>query len=173
MSDMLFRKQQGAVLVVALSVLLVLTLVGVFSLQSTAVDERMTENLQDLNFSLQATESTLREAESVVEGLANTSGFGTRGGFYSFGHAPDPFVDDTWSGASANISMLDLGMDNPPRYFIELIGEFSDSVATEFNVLSYGQENAGAVTVFRIVARGTGTADTAPVVLESYYGRRF
>ncbi len=173
MNQVIFQKQQGAVLVVALIVLLVLTLVGVASLQSTSVDERMAGNLRDLNLALQATDSALREAEGIIDGFANTTGFGTGGGLYSLGNAPDPFADSTWTGASSNVSTLGLGLPNNPRFFIELIGDFSDETGTEINVLNYGQSSEGAVTVFRIVARGTGAADKAQVILESFYGRRF
>ena len=166
-------RQRGAVLVVGLIVLIIMTIVGVASLQSTSIEEKMAGNLRDLNIALQATESTIREAETVIDGLANTTGFGASGGFYSLGNAPDPFSAGTWTGASSNVSTLNLGNAIAPRYYIELIGEFSDETGTEVNILNYGQAQGGAVTVFRVVGRGTGATGTAQVIIESFYGRRF
>lgn len=167
------QKQSGAVLVVALVVLIALTLIGVVSLQSTTMEERMAGNLRDLNLALQSTESTLREAEVTIEGLANTDGFGTGGGMYSLGNAPDPFSAGTWTGASSTIATGNYGNVVQPRYYIELIGNVSEDTAAEINIFNYGQRTGGEVTIFRIVARGTGATGTAQVILEEFYGRRF
>lgn len=173
MNMMAYKQQRGAVLAVSLIVLLVLTLVGVASLQSTSLEERMAGNLRDLNLALQASESTLREAEGVIDGLANATGFGTGGGLYSLGNAPDPFSTGTWTGASSNQASQNYGNAANPRYFIELIGDFEEDTSTDINVFNYGQASSGVVTVFRIVSRGTGATGTAQIILESFYGRRF
>ncbi len=73
------QAQRGAVLAVGLVILLVLTLIGIVSLQSSSMEEKMAGNMRDMNLALQSTETTLREAETFIDGIANTSGFGTSG----------------------------------------------------------------------------------------------
>jgi len=56
----------GAVLIVSLLLLLVLTVLGVVMMQTTRMQERMAGATRDLNMSLQGAESGLRYGESVV-----------------------------------------------------------------------------------------------------------
>jgi type IV pilus assembly protein PilX len=55
------------VLVVSLIVLLVMTLIGITSMQTTVLEERMAGNLRDRNLSFQAAEAGLQLALSYVE----------------------------------------------------------------------------------------------------------
>jgi type IV pilus assembly protein PilX len=60
--------QSGAVLVVALLFLLIITMLGVTSMQSTTSEERMAGNVRDWNNSLQAAEAALRDAWFDING---------------------------------------------------------------------------------------------------------
>ena len=55
-------RQQGVVLVVALILLVVLTLLGVTSLNTTTLQEKMANNSQEINRAFQAGESGLNDA---------------------------------------------------------------------------------------------------------------
>lgn len=57
------RAQRGAVLVVALMFLVVLTLLALTSMSGTTLEERMAGQYRDLNFAFQAAEAGLRDAE--------------------------------------------------------------------------------------------------------------
>ncbi len=61
-SQNLPRRQQGVVLVVALILLVVLTLLGVTSLNTTTLQEKMSNNIQEVNRAFQAGESGLDNA---------------------------------------------------------------------------------------------------------------
>jgi Tfp pilus assembly protein PilX len=61
------RRQQGAVLVVGLVILLVVTTLGISGQQSTVLQERMAGNLRQNNIAFQAAESALQAALSYVE----------------------------------------------------------------------------------------------------------
>lgn len=58
--------QRGAVLVVALVMLLLLTIIGMASMRGTALQENMAGNLRENNLSLQAAEAALRKGEETV-----------------------------------------------------------------------------------------------------------
>lgn len=59
--------QRGAVLIVSLIFLLVMTLVGVTAMQGTNMQERMSSNMQDRNVAFQAAEAALRLGEEWLQ----------------------------------------------------------------------------------------------------------
>lgn len=65
------HRQSGAVLVVALLFLLIITMLGVTSMQSTTAEERMSGNARDQNNALQAAEAALRDAWYDVNGVCS------------------------------------------------------------------------------------------------------
>ncbi|TXH65796.1 MAG: pilus assembly protein [Lysobacteraceae bacterium] len=62
--------QGGATLVVVLVLLLVMTLLGLASLRSTVLEERMSSNLLDRSIGFQSAEAALREAEVILAAAA-------------------------------------------------------------------------------------------------------
>jgi type IV pilus assembly protein PilX len=70
-------RQRGAVLVVALMFLIVLTLLGLSAMTGTTLEERMAGNSRDYNTAAQAAEAALRDAEADITGSGmgfNSSG---------------------------------------------------------------------------------------------------
>jgi type IV pilus assembly protein PilX len=63
------RAQRGAVLVVALMFLVVLTLLALTSMSGTTLEERMAGQYRDLNIAFQAAEAGLRDAERDLFGV--------------------------------------------------------------------------------------------------------
>lgn len=59
-------RQKGATLLIALVMLIVMTLLGLASIRSTSMQERMGANLYDRSLAFQAVESALREAEATI-----------------------------------------------------------------------------------------------------------
>jgi type IV pilus assembly protein PilX len=62
--------QRGSVLIISLIMLLLISLVGIGSMQGTVLQERMASNLQDRNIAFQAAERALRVGENWVRGSA-------------------------------------------------------------------------------------------------------
>ena len=174
------QRQQGAVLVTSLIILLVLTVITVSGMQSSIMQEKMTSAIRDSNVSLESAETALREAEAFIETLVNTSDFNgadgtSTNGLYQKGEAPDAFAEAAWTGSNSIVSTTDLKDSdiNPPRYYIELLGEISSDSNEDINVTTYGAGvGEGSVTGFRVVARGTGKSGTSQRVLTSFYGKR-
>ena len=59
-------RQQGAALVVALIMLLVMTVLGIAAMQVTRIEERMAGNSRDVNLAFQGAEAGLRDAEARI-----------------------------------------------------------------------------------------------------------
>lgn len=68
------RREQGAVLLISLMFLIVLTLLGLSAMKATTLEERMAGNSRDYNIALQAAESALRDAETDLKGTGVTVG---------------------------------------------------------------------------------------------------
>ncbi|MGL6159454.1 pilus assembly PilX family protein [Microbulbifer sp.] len=168
------NRQRGAVLVVSLIILLVLTMIGISGARSVLLGERMTAAARDARIALEVAESMVRQAENHVEGLDNTSTFGDTGWCRTEGKAPaDIFDEDTWS--DTNAPERDSTLEGPDgvlkgRVFIEMFGRASDDSDTTDVDLSLNKPpiDFKDVEVFRIVARGEGPGGTERILVTLY-----
>ena len=96
------QKQKGMVLVISLILLIVLTLIGISSMQNTIVEEKMAGNSRDRDLALKGAEAAVRAGETYVGTLTTTSGFTNANGLYAFlGNDPDYLSATTWSGTNS------------------------------------------------------------------------
>lgn len=65
--------QRGAVLYIAMIMLVLLTLIGVVGMRVAGMQERMSANYRTVNLSFQNAEGVAREAECSIEALVNRS----------------------------------------------------------------------------------------------------
>jgi type IV pilus assembly protein PilX len=186
------QRQRGAVLVIALVMLLILTLVGIAGLRDTQLQERMAGGAQDRERALQAAESALREAEqSIEDGTADdvSNDYGANYKDYEGADVGDKddlqrknsgggFVTEAeywrdhydWTGDSGNNSTVSTstlaGLNTQPLYVIERLPRDYSAVPDSFNV-----KGAGYPTVddYLITVRATGATDDTVVILQSYY----
>lgn len=118
------RRQRGATLVVVLILLLVMTLLGLASLRSTVLEERMTANLLDRSMGFQVAEAGLREAEATLDPLPVFPAAGCNAN----GHCarPAPAAMERWLDPGFNAwrtgSVFDATTD-APQFIIEEMGE--------------------------------------------------
>jgi len=181
------HKQQGAVLVMALMMLFVLTLIGVSSISTTSMEEKMSGNTRNRHLAFQAAESNVRDAERIItDSVLNptiqfTAGGGANG-WYALGSGPSSTeaVTPTWWTTAGNNSTPYLGtspiqdINTRARYTIEYLGETTQAEATDIEIQGGEGGNAGQGTIhtFRITSRGTGLTDNSVVVIQSHFGKR-
>lgn len=170
------RRQRGAVMIVSLIFLLVVTMLAVGSMQNTMLEEKMAGNASDRNLAFQSTESTVREAEVFIEGIVSLGNFGDAGGLRGRVADEPVFYDQsTWGDANNYVeATTDFGSYEEPRYFVKHLTTVAGTEGS-MNLSGYGDnKGTGDVTIFRITARGTGaSADSAEVILRTQYGRIF
>lgn len=65
------RSQGGAVLYIALIMLILLALIGVIGMQIAGMQERMSANYRAVNLAFQRTEDVARDAECALESMVN------------------------------------------------------------------------------------------------------
>ena len=172
-------KQRGAVLIISMIILLLLTILGVTSMQSTNLEERMAGNMRDQNLAFEAAEAALRDAEEFLDTVATTGAFDTDGS--------DGLYDDTiqevwntidWTGAATGTNGYiqadnigtGQGLGTAPKYVIQHIVSVGEE-ADQTNLDNYGQgTGAGKTGLFRVTARGTGGSDNSVVILQTVFG---
>lgn len=126
-------RQQGAVLVVVLIMLLVMTLLGLASLRGTLMEERMTSAITDRGLSFQAAEYALREGESKLGAPSAYKSFPASGCTTGLCATPVPSTTtkDRWADSSFNgwVSVANTALFTgaaiptaAPEYFIEYMG---------------------------------------------------
>ena len=163
--------QQGAVLFIALIMLLVMTLIGITSISSTLMEERMAGNMREINIAFQSAEAALREGEKYLEGATLPSFDGTNG-LYKPAIAGNPQVWEVaanWntSGTASRAysgSIPDLAAQ--PRYMIEELPAVPAPGGT-----TTSDTPAPDTGMYRITARSLGRSDTTIIMLQSTYKR--
>lgn len=157
-------RQGGAVLIVSLILLLVMTLIGVFAMRGTILEERMAGNTRDRDLAFQSAEAALRAGERELL----DSGFsGANSHHYDASNetteAPNwRDREDDWSdGASIAISGIDTA--SPPRYRIERQPSF-EAAGEPGTPQDPNLEHLGE---YRIYSRSRGGSGEADVVLRS------
>ncbi len=168
--------QTGAVLVVSLMMLVIMTLIGVTAMRSTILEEKMSANARDSMLALEASETVLLDGERHLENTINSlvvAFDGTQLGLYEEGTNPNLLVDATWVNA---ITYSDTYPDvtSQPRFIIEFMGAVGGATNSTLYISSYDSVDVlGVPHAFRITARGTGRSDNAVVLLQSNYIRTF
>lgn len=165
-------QQRGSALIVSLLMLVVLTLIGITAVGTSTLEEKMAGNIRDQHVAFQAAEVALRDAEDFIEGLASTAAFDGTDGLYPTDSDPDIDPNSaTWTGSNSIVYSGTVGnAKSAPRYIIQLLGSQGNS---DVNLGGYGDSSGvGAITDFRITAKGTGISDNSAVILQAYYGKR-
>ena len=179
------QKQEGIVLFMSLVMLLLLTILGVSSIQTTSLQQRMARNANDGNLAFQAAEVALRDGEDLLEELNNLTDFGdplddlegNEANGYYFEAAPgDPpnwkNLGD-WTGGGFRTSETQITGAEQPKYIVEHVQTIIAD-ADALNLDNIGEDiGAGRTEVFRVTTRGYGASADAQVMIQGTYGKQF
>lgn len=148
-------QQRGMALIVALVFLLLLTLLGLNSMQNATLQEKMSNSVQFRNQSFQAAEAALRVGEGAVS--AATYNLALCASVAAC--APPDGSSVTVPGNGAFVTWVSAGVNSNGLYAVQRIG------ATTGAVWISGQ----SATLYRIT--GVGIVGNARTVLESIYAK--
>ncbi|AFU98918.1 pilus assembly PilX family protein [Simiduia agarivorans] len=184
------RNQQGATLVVAMVLLLVMSLIGLSSVVSSTLQEKMASNAQQRTLARAAAESGLAAAERfIATQITATSKLiqfnGDNTGYYSaypvpgiiletklakqvtdLADAADPSI---WTAANS-VEVDDLSsavQSKKPRYTIEYVGRRSQSGISVWSPSAVIER--GAPHIFKVTAIGWARDTAVYSVLQSYF----
>ncbi len=166
-------------LIFCLVFLLVLTMMGVASMESTVLEERMAGNMQDHTLAFQAAEAGLQAGEEWLQGeifWPSTSSDGStavwiRNALDPAGANAVPWWREasrdtsSWWESNATAAEGFTELADTPGYIIE---EYATSRSGQS--ISIGSGATPRVRVFhRLTSRGTGATDSSVVQLQSTY----
>ena len=173
------HRQRGAVLVISLIMLLLLTIIGVTAMRTVTLEERMAGNMRDRNLSAQAAESALRFGADWIS--AQTSrpspdATGTNGvwNLDAVGNLDNPvfnwvgtgFEYGVAPGASTDSSDIG-GVIRDPRYVVEERYFFADDTSPESLAKGIGWY------YYQVTGAGFGGSDNTRTVLQATIANRY
>ena len=169
------NKQNGAALITCLMLLVVMTLLGITSMTSSTMEEKMAGNILNKHMSFQAAEAALRAGETIAANLSSdiiyadpTNPSSSTDGLYSRSNGTDsnyPLWDDAaaaWQDATTAGSIV---IQNP-QYIIE---QYSNAPRDADCILEVPLPAGCMLPVFRVTARGWGLNTNGLSIVQSTY----
>jgi len=163
------KKQSGAVLVVGLVMVLVLSVVVIVSSKTTILQQKMTSNLRDKELAFQSAETALRAGEHFLDDSTETAlkaivFDGTTAGYHNYNIVRDLTQESDWQNLTTLESTHALSqVKQKPVYIIEHISGIkplggSLQAATPEDSLYY-----------RVTAKSKGGTDASLAILQTVY----
>lgn len=164
------KSQNGAVLIISLIILVILTTLGASVMQGSVIEHKLATHQRDVTTAMQAAEIALRTAENSLrnrqnpilwndfENAQNITGL--------YPETPpgtiEPWKQDaTWSGNGSIVVNVNASLHaQPPRYIIERIGEME---------VGPSLDNPEKIKMLRITAVGYGSSTQSRIVLQANY----
>ena len=168
--------QRGAVLIVGLIMVLLITIIGLAAVRGSNMQEMMAGNMRDMNASFQNAEAGLRVGETNVDAAAAVAAFNGEGKWLdlqlpSAAWPPVQEWDKTnWNAAGRSIEVDLAGLDTKPRYVLEeLVLPVGDVAKSEGSSLGLSASAPPEPKFYRVTSRGTGSTDAAETIVQSTY----
>ena len=169
------KQQRGVILILSLVILMVLSLLGVSSMRTSSLQERMSGNARDYQIAFEAAEIALRAGEDYLKSISLNTDFSAAGNNGRF-LARTLSDSDAWrtesnwtSGKTTSVTLADTGKD--PEYMVEIV----DSEYGVIEQLENQDEGGGTGTIeialYRITARGYGKNKNTRVMLQTDFGK--
>ena len=163
------QQQKGAVLIVGLIMLFVMTLISVSSMTSSVLETRMSTNFRDRQVAFQAAEAALRRGERLTASNIVKTSYSTActnglclADLQDSGIYPEYWLDDTiWNTAGKHITYTVDGTVTPAKIIIEYMGK-------KVSDWSVGAQVTDPI-IYRITALGYGQSANSKVMLQSTY----
>lgn len=169
------KKQRGVILIMSLVILMVLSLLGVSSMRTSSLQERMSGNARDYQIAFEAAEIALRSGEDYLKDISLNADFSAAGNNGKF-TARTLSDSDAWrteanwtSGKTTSVTIADVAKN--PEYMIEIVdseyGVIEDLEATEEG----GGTGTLEISLYRITSRGYGKNSNTRVMLQTDFGK--
>lgn len=166
-------KEEGAVLIIGLIMMLLLTIIGLASIRGTDLQERMAGNMRDRNLAFQSAEAGLRAGELVGFGLTGTAVPNANGYFDNLNRSstikrPALWEKTDWEAGTNSIKLANniiSDVADQPRYVIEEITAVSNA-ANEGSGIEAGHVK-DIRFYYQVTSRGIGGTTNTEVVLQS------
>jgi type IV pilus assembly protein PilX len=172
--------QRGAVLIVGLVMVLLITVIGLSAIRGTGLQENMAGNMRDRNIAFQTAESALRFGESIVSIKVKTlPAFNCTNGLcrdqeVNPANSVRYWEDAQWESTATEVALgLTSVAEKEPRVILEeLDSDMGSCAASEGSAIGTGSlAMSGDCIPFRITALGYGADANTQVIVQSAYKR--
>lgn len=176
------KNQSGAVLIIGLIMVLLMTIVGLAAIRGSSLQEMMASNLRDRNLAFQAAEAGLRVGESRVLLFGEPlPAFNGSAGLHADLNQPTKTPVTQWSAtnwasnSNSVLTAMSLSVASQPRYAIEeLVVSAVEAAAAEGSAIDIASmDGAGGLVpqFYRASSRGVGGTTDTEVLVQSVYKR--
>jgi type IV pilus assembly protein PilX len=175
MNSIPHKSQSGFTLVMSMIILLILTMLGITSMQGTQSELAMAGNMREADNAFQAAEVGLIAAEEFIEASTSKTDYNDSAGLISKNALdPDYFDPDVWKPAQIANGVTLANAYSKPKFILKYLGDRSQNEVAAVNIGAYGTQQPGfTVSLFRTTTRGYGQTDRATRMIQSYYGKEF
>jgi len=167
---MIIQNQRGAALIAGLLILVILSILGITTMQSSVLQERMAGNLEQRDVAFQLAEAGLRDAEAWLQNPALPV-FNNTNGLY---RPPDVSLwgdGDTWNDVDNRRAYVGADLDadfDLPLYYIEYMMDVDISGSDSLKFAAVPEDTPG---MYRITSRGVSPNGRSVVILQSTFIR--
>ncbi|MGD8177230.1 pilus assembly PilX family protein [Marinimicrobium sp. ARAG 43.8] len=174
--------QRGAVLIIGLIMLLLMTIVGLAAIRGSGLQEMMAGNMRERTLAFQAAEAGLREGETELINLAPEDFDDQVNGLYPdlgvvstnpFQQSLSEWSAEQWGARGLQTSLsLEGPVSGPPIYVVEHMTALAQQVAenTGSGIDIGSLESTGLeLDFYRVSARGESASGTATAIVQSTY----
>lgn len=176
------RREEGAVLVVGLVMVLLISIIGISAIRGSNLQESMAGNMRERNLAFQASESALRVGEASVADQVSRPLMTNNQGLYDDTYMTPTtsiltFTDANWKDtAKVKVTALSLQyVSREPTYIVEQLDpDIGIGAAMEGSAVDLeGMQNTGDISPYRVTARGFGASENSVKTLQTSYNRRY
>lgn len=177
------KREAGAVLVVGLVMVLLISIIGVSAIRGSNLQESMAGNMRERNLAFQTSESALRVGEKLVSDQVSrpvmTNSMGMYGDtFKTPASSILTFTEANWKDAAkVKVTTLafDMTLSRQPTYVVEeLDPDIGIGAAMEGSAIDLeGMQSTGDISPYRVTARGYGKSENSIKTLQTTYNRRY
>jgi len=168
--------QNGAVLIITLMLLVIMTILGVSAVTTTTMQEKMAGNMHNKNLSFQAAEAAMRFGESIAMPLSDATDFSAeaaqgiypRTNYTTAQLLADPPTMNWQDGDNGNLYLQFPVVNAAPQYIVEDYGTApksescaKDTAETQICCTCCLQK------IFRVTAKGSGLTAVGQTLLQS------
>ena len=168
------KSQHGAVLLIGLIMLLLLTVIGMASIRGTDLQERMAGNARDHNLAFQASEAAVRSAESYLSGASITA-YANGAGYYKDLTGPTSpvlWTEENWNNKSVKLANDTLkGVSAQPQYAIEQLEVTLSPGNYGSGIDQQSMDSMAEKEFYRITARGLGGTKDSETLIQTTFIR--
>jgi type IV pilus assembly protein PilX len=175
-------RERGAVLVISLVILMVMTVVGVTAMRGTALEERMAGNLRDGVLAFEAAEAALRAASEAADSWTSIPPAACDGSQEIFERQSrcgndslpvSPDASDLYANGNRQDGVVQLPEDEIPGVAVQPMYAIQDTAFVPDDLSPEGLAKRIGTDYYAVTALGLGSTEQSTAMLQAVIAKRF